>query len=165
MTDKYDQNDELLKEQESDGRKPDDGKGKHSDSDKSNDYEVVCFGCRSPRSKAGKMFKLPNNICVCDDCMHKTMDAVSQFDYQGVLNDPQFQKDMDSMLGGKGIANIRFVNIPDLQGEGGNPINQKIKKKKKGETSQPILNIKDIPAPHKIKASLDENVVGQELAK
>ncbi|MDE6673762.1 MAG: ATP-dependent Clp protease ATP-binding subunit ClpX, partial [Acetatifactor sp.] len=165
MTDKYDQDEELLKEQESEGEKPNDGKGKHSDSDKTSDYEDVCFVCRRPESKAGKMFKLPNNICVCDDCMHKTMDAVSQFDYQGVLNDPQFQKDMDSMLGGKGIANIRFVNIADLQGEGGIPNKQKIKKKKKGENSQPILNIKDIPAPHKIKASLDEYVVGQEHAK
>ena len=29
----------------------------------------------------------------------------------------------------------------------------------------PVLNIKDIPAPHKIKAQLDEYVVGQEKAK
>ena len=50
------------------------------------DYEDVCFICRRPESKAGKMFKLPNNITVCNDCMHKTMDTVSQFDYQGMLN-------------------------------------------------------------------------------
>ena len=43
------------------------------------EYEDVCFVCRRPESKAGKMFKMPNNICVCDDCMHKTMDMVSQF--------------------------------------------------------------------------------------
>ncbi|MDE7258425.1 MAG: ClpX C4-type zinc finger protein, partial [Lachnospiraceae bacterium] len=42
------------------------------------DYEDVCFICRRPESKAGKMFHLPNHICVCDDCMHKTMDTVSQ---------------------------------------------------------------------------------------
>lgn len=58
--------------------------GKSDDSE----YEDVCFICRRPESKAGKMFKLPNNICVCDDCMHKTMETVSQFDYQGMLNDP-----------------------------------------------------------------------------
>jgi len=40
-------------------------------------YEDICYICRRPESKAGKMFKLPNNICVCDDCMHKTMDTVS----------------------------------------------------------------------------------------
>ena len=36
------------------------------------------------------MFHLPNNICICDDCMHKTMDAVSQFDYQQMMNNPVF---------------------------------------------------------------------------
>ena len=55
------------------------GKGENEE------YEDVCFICRRPESKAGRMFKLPNHICVCDDCMHKTMDTVSQFDYQGML--------------------------------------------------------------------------------
>ncbi len=53
------------------------------------EYEDVCFICRRPESKAGKMYHLPNNICVCDDCMHRTMDAVSQYDYQGMLNNPE----------------------------------------------------------------------------
>ncbi|MBR6380670.1 MAG: ATP-dependent Clp protease ATP-binding subunit ClpX, partial [Lachnospiraceae bacterium] len=56
------------------------------------DYEDVCFICRRPESKAGKMFHLPNHICVCNDCMHKTMDTVSQFDYQGMLSNPQTQQ-------------------------------------------------------------------------
>ena len=54
--------------------------------DKENDYEDVCFICRRPESKTGRMFKLPNHISVCSDCMHKTMDTVSQFDYQGMLD-------------------------------------------------------------------------------
>ncbi|MBD5528381.1 MAG: ATP-dependent Clp protease ATP-binding subunit ClpX [Lachnospiraceae bacterium] len=165
MADKYDQEEELKELEESAGEKKDSESGQKGESDKSGDYEDVCFVCRRPESKAGKMFKLPNNICVCDDCMHKTMDAVSQFDYQGMLSDPQFQRDMDNMLKGNGMANIRFVNIADLQGEGGIPNKQKIKKKKKQESAQPVLNIRDIPAPHKIKASLDEYVVGQEHAK
>ena len=133
--------------------------------EKEKEYEDVCFVCRRPESKAGKMFKLPNNITVCNDCMHKTMDTVSQFDYQGMLNNPTFQKDMDEMMKGNGMPNIQFVNMADLQGEGGIPNKQKIKKKKKTEEATPILNIKDIPAPHKIKASLDEYVIGQEHAK
>lgn len=123
-----------------------DDKGKDSDKDKK--FEDVCFVCRRPESKAGKMFHLPNNICVCNDCMHKTMDTVSQYDYQGMLNSP----------------NIAFMNMADLQGEGGIPNKQKIKKKA-GEKSKPIIDIHKIPAPHKIKASLDEYVVGQEHAK
>jgi ATP-dependent Clp protease ATP-binding subunit ClpX len=53
-----------------------------------------------------------------------------------------------------------------LQGDGGIPNKQKLKKKKKAEdAAQPVIDIKNIPAPHKIKASLDEYVVGQEHAK
>ncbi len=129
------------------------------------EYEDVCFICRRPESKAGKMFKLPNNICVCADCMHKTMDAVSQFDYQGMLNNAQFQQEMDELTRQGGFPNISFVNLADLQGDGGIPNKQKLKKKKKKEGEAPVLNIRDIPAPHKIKASLDEYVVGQEHAK
>ncbi len=129
------------------------------------EYEDVCFICRRPESKAGKMFKMPNNICICDDCMHKTMDAVSQFDYQGMLSNPQFQNELDQMSKQGGFPNISFVNLADLQGDGGIPNKQKLKKKKKKSGEEPVLNIRDIPAPHKIKASLDEYVVGQEHAK
>lgn len=124
-----------------------------------NDYEDVCFICRRPESKAGRMFRLPNHICVCDDCMHKTMDTVSQFDYQGLLN----HDDMDD-LGGRGFPNISFVNLADLQGDGGIPNKQKLKKKKKKD-AQPEIDIRNIMPPHKIKEKLDEYVVGQEHAK
>ena len=129
------------------------------------DYEDVCFVCRRPESKAGRMFKLPNNICVCNDCMHKTMETVSQFDYQGMLSNPQLRSDLDQLTKQGGFPNISFVNLADLRGDGGIPNKQKLKKKKKKEEGQPVLNIRDIPAPHKIKASLDEYVVGQEHAK
>lgn len=95
------------------------------------EYEDVCFICRRPESKAGRMFKLPNNICVCDDCMHKTMDTVSQFDYQGMLNNPNLQSDLDMFSKQNGFPNISFVNLADLQGDGGIPNKQKLKKKKK----------------------------------
>ena len=131
---------------------------------KESEYEDVCFICRRPESKAGKMFKLPNNISVCNDCMHKTMDAVSQFDYQGML-DPDFMNSLNQDMSKKGFPNIRFLNIADLQGEGGIPNKQKIKKKKKAEGAEPVLDIKNIPPPHKIKAQLDDYVIGQERAK
>ena len=121
--------------------------------DPENDYEDVCFICRRPESKAGKMFKLPNNICVCDDCMHKTMDAVSQFDYQGLLNNPN----MSDLNTGKGFPNISFVNLADLKGDGGIPNKQKPRKKKKAAAE---IDIRNIMPPHKIKQKLDEYVVG-----
>ncbi len=58
-----------------------------------------------------------------------------------------------------------MINLSDLQGFV--PQSQKLKKKKakKDKAVKPVLDIKSIPAPHKIKASLDEYVVGQEQAK
>ncbi len=132
-----------------------------SDEPKS-DFEDVCFVCRRPESKAGKMFHLPNNICVCDDCMHKTMDAVSQFDYQNMLNNPNLMNELNKNQGG--FPGMGMFNMGDMSGFGGIPNSQKIKKKSE-KAAQPAINIKDIPAPHKIKAKLDEYVIGQDQAK
>ena len=69
---------------------------KTSDSDdkKQNDeYEKVCFICRRPESVAGKMIELPNHICVCNDCMQKSFDAMSNgpIDYSQLMNIPGVQ--------------------------------------------------------------------------
>lgn len=142
-----------------------DASGKAPSDKNENRYEDVCFICRRPESKAGKMYHLPNNICVCDDCMHRTMDAVSQYDYQGMLNNPELMNMLNNMNKDGKYPNISFVNLSDLQGSGGIPNKQKLKKKAKEKKEEPVFNIKDIPAPHKIKASLDEYVIGQEKAK
>ncbi|MDO4333719.1 MAG: ATP-dependent Clp protease ATP-binding subunit ClpX [Eubacteriales bacterium] len=155
-------------------------KKENGSEDKKREYEDVCFICRRPESKAGKMFHLPNNICVCDDCMHKTMDAVSQYDYQGMLSNPalfhmlnnQFEnkEKTDEAEDGpeekkqKGFPNISFINLSDLTNDG-IPRKQKIKKKSKDEKVKPVFDIKSIPAPHKIKEQLDQYVIGQEYAK
>lgn len=135
------------------------------DSESESEYEDVCFICRRPESKTGKMFKLPNHISVCSDCMHKTMDTVSQFDYQGMLNNTSnfFDKEKNPK---RRFPNISFVNIADLQGDGGIPNRQKLKKKKpKEKNDEAVFNISNLPAPHKIKAQLDDYVVGQDYAK
>lgn len=140
---------------------------KDKDESESSDYEDVCFACRRPESKTGKMFKLPNNICICNDCMHKTMETVSQFDYQGMLNNPHVINELHNIDKNKksGISSISFVNLADLQGDGGIPNKQKLKRKQKNKQAEPLLDIKNIPPPHKIKAQLDDYVIGQEHAK
>lgn len=125
------------------------------------EYEDICYICRRPESRAGKMMHLPNNICICNDCMQKTIDTMNQnpIDYESMM------KNMPNMgtfgfFPGMGMPNNDMGDQPT-----NNPISkkQKLKKKKAGNT--PVLDVKNIPAPHKIKASLDEYVVGQEHAK
>ena len=53
-------------------------------------YEDICFICRRPESRAGRMLKMPGNMTICMDCMEKTMETVNQMDYQSILNNPSF---------------------------------------------------------------------------
>ena len=121
-------------------------------------YEQICFVCRRPESKAGKMFKLPNNISICEDCMHKTLDAVSQFDYNNLLNNPQLMNELNKNAG------MPFMGFD--MGAAGIPNSQRIKKKKEEENAvKPVFDIANIPSPHHIKETLDQYIVGQEQAK
>ena len=125
------------------------------DTNKNNDYEDICYICPRPESVAGKMIHIQQGICICNDCMQKTFDTMNT----GGFN----MGDIMNMNMGK-MPNISMINLADLQG--GIPQSQKIKKKKpKEKKEEAVLDIHSIPAPHKIKASLDEYVVGQEHAK
>ena len=68
----------------------------------------------------------------------------------------------DMLSSGK-MPNIQFVNMSDLPF--GNQQKVKKKKPKEKKKEEPVLDIRKIPAPHKIKASLDDYVVGQDYAK
>ena len=125
--------------------------------DEKDGYEDICYICRRPESKAGKMIKIPNNICICRDCMQKTFDSMSGSGFNlGDFN--------PANMGFGNMPNISMINLSDLQGM--LPKSQQIKKKKpKEKKEKPALEIHAIPAPHKIKASLDEYIVGQDYAK
>ena len=118
------------------------------------EYEEVCYICRRPEHIAGKMIQIQNEIYICRDCMQKTFDSMNHAPFP-----------MGDMLnpGNDKMPNISMINLSDLQGFV--PNNQRLKKKDKEKKKEPVLDIKAIPAPHKIKASLDEYVVGQDYAK
>ena len=117
------------------------------------EYEKICFICHRPESKAGKMIHLTPEIHICAECMQRTMDMMNNgnVDY----NKMDFSR----------MPNISMINLSDLQNM--IPKRQKVKKKnpEKEAEAQKMFDIHAIPAPHKIKASLDEYVVGQEKAK
>ena len=71
------------------------------DEEKKEDFEDICFLCRRPESKVGKMVHLPNDIHICQNCMQKVFDSMGK----GGMN---FQ-DMSNM------PNISMINLSDLQ--------------------------------------------------
>ena len=139
MSDKY--NDDIIEEEI-----------QNEDDDNKYESEKFCTLCRRSEKQAGKMVDLPNNIHICSDCMQKSFDSMNQqmsssnFNYNDLFNMP----------------NISMIDLSSLQ----NPTqHQKVKPKKKEKKAEPVLDLKKIPAPHKIKATLDEYVIGQEHAK
>ena len=44
---------------------------------KNDEYEDVCYLCKRTESRAGKMMSIPGNICICSDCMQKTLNSFS----------------------------------------------------------------------------------------
>lgn len=159
---------------------------KKQDEDK-NSYERYCYICRRPESKTGKMIEMPGGISICPDCMQNAFNTLNNYGPNfGLGDNPLDFSNMngvsfDELLNPQGVKaednkdsegesdgeqkkkepNIRFINL--------GPMNMKesakIKKKKPGEKKEPVIQLKDIPAPHKIKAMLDEYVIGQEYAK
>ena len=114
------------------------------------EYEKICSICHRPESKAGKMIQMGMGMYVCPDCMQRSMDTIMKGDFN-----------YDEMMKlSKDMPGIHFMNMSDLMGD--IPQKQKIKKKKEGEKKVPLINLKDIPAPHKIKEKLDEYVIGME---
>lgn len=117
--------------------------------DEEKEYENYCYLCRRPESVTGKLIHLPNDIYICPSCMQNTFDTFSN------SSNMQF---MD--LGNFDMSQLNFGGAQDI------PKSQKVKKKKKEEKKeQPKLDLKTIPAPHIMKAQLDEYVIGQDYAK
>lgn len=113
------------------------------DDDDDKGYEEHCYLCRRSEKQAGKLINLPNHISICAECMQKTFDGLNN-------------------------SNVQFMDMSNFdmsQLMQGVPKTQKVKKKKAKKETKPELNLKDIPAPHKIKGMLDEYVIGQEYAK
>ena len=120
------------------------------DKNRDGDYEKYCYLCRRSESKVGKLIYMPNNINICQDCMQKTFDSFggSSMQFMDLSNMPNVNMN-------------QFTPVDDI------PKKQKVKKRKEKEEKkeEPELTLSTIPAPHEMKAKLDEYVIGQDYAK
>ena len=137
---------EILLGDDQEGKNPEqpDAPSKQEDT-----YEKICMVCHRPESKAGHMIELPNHLTICADCLQRSMDMLKNvpLDYSQLSN----------------LQGVQMLNLEDLARMA--PKQQKIKPRKEKEKGKPVFDIKNIPAPHRIKARLDEFVVGQDYAK
>ena len=125
------------------------------DGEKTRQKERFCMMCRRPERKTGKLIEMPGGMCICRDCMQKGMDSV-----QNSMQSGNLQNLLQNMPG-----NIQMIDLSSLGL--GVPQNRRKKKEETEKSSAPKkkMTMKDIPAPHLIKAKLDEYVIGQEHAK
>lgn len=114
-------------------------------------YEDICYLCHRPESKAGKIIKLPSNINICTDCMQNTFNHINSSGMNLFMDIPNMEN----------IQNM-YRNKQTIKKKE-KPKEEKAEDSKKKEV--PELTMKTLPAPHIIKAGLDEYVVGQEKAK
>ena len=160
-----------------------------NNNDNSN-YEEVCAVCRRTESVAGKMVKLQEGLCICSDCLQKSFDMIGEMSANGQLDeitkmmqntpippvsapksegdepDKEGEEKKEEKKSSKEPASPLFLNLGSIFG-GQNPNLERtrIKKKERKEGDPPLIDIKKVPPPHKIKGMLDEYVIGQEYAK
>ena len=131
-----------------------------TDDDAKKKFESCCV-CHRTEEQGAKLIHMPTGLSICSDCMQKSFDSFNSGFGGG--NGIQFL-DLSNM----DFNNLKDMNLGDLlSGTMSNqkPKTKKAKKKKKKKKEEPKLTLKNIPAPHQIKAQLDEYVIGQDYAK
>ena len=165
-------------------------------------YEEVCVLCRRSESTAGKMIKLQEGMCVCNDCFRKTMDSVNEIMQNGQFSEfAQMMQNMDlsnmnlpknngdsedteskddsekednpekkdekkeEKKDKKSGPTPLVFSLGNIFGQNNDPERTRVKKRERKPGDPPLIDIKKVPAPHKIKAMLDEYVIGQDRAK
>ena len=121
-----------------------------SDTEEENEDKKIqhfCYMCRRSEKQAGKLMRLSGDIHICQDCLQKTFDTMGSGNFKifdmGTIDNGNFD-----------FSNLFANRMPNAK---------KVKEKKKEKkTEEKVLSLKNLPAPHKIKASLDEYVIGQE---
>ena len=136
------------------------GKDKDKDSsDKDKKPTEFCYMCHRPDNICGPLIKMAPGMGVCNECLQRTFDSMGSFGFGGGDNSKS-NMDMNKM------PNISFLNLGSLFGEGPKDKNAHGTASQKNEDRPaPAIDINNIIPPHKIKAMLDDYVVGQDYAK
>jgi len=113
--------------------------------------EEICYMCRRPESKAGKLLHLPPNITICNDCLQKTINAFNSYPMADYFNMNGFTPDMfNGVNGGNGAdVNNNGYNkdgVVATDEDGDKPVEgQDGDKKDDGKQSPPVFSFGFMP--------------------
>ena len=108
-----------------------------------------CSICGRSENKVGNMIQIPGGMFVCNDCMQRSFEMMQKSD----INYSDLMKNMPPNFG---MFDMNAFGMDEMP---------KPKKKKKKKEKKPAMTMQDVMPPHKIKAMLDEYVIGQDFAK
>ena len=147
----------------------------------------ACSMCLRTEKRAGRLIDLPGGMHVCADCMQKSFDSMQNgsvdlaqilqnlppnFSFPG--NFGMFDFSFPGMFGGSQTQDSQQTR-DGARSQGGSHMQSSAQTQDGGtagaaesnaeDAGLKLMTMKDIMPPHKIKAALDEYVIGQEQAK
>ena len=117
-----------------------------------------CFMCGRPEEECSGMLELPNNLCVCNDCLQRSLTTVEE----RIKNGDMTPGDMMRFPGFQIFTSGGMSPFGEYPGEEEKHVPSKAEEP---DDEEYYFDFASVPAPHRIKASLDEHVIGQERAK
>ena len=69
-----------------------------------NEYEEVCAICKRPESQVGKLIRMEGNICVCPNCIQKTIDYMKSNGSMQIFSVPKPGSGMPDLSDLSGIT-------------------------------------------------------------
>ena len=97
----------------------------NSGSNDDSQYEKVCYVCRRPESKCGKLFDLPGNVTVCEDCLQKSFQSMQNMGMGVSISKEELEKLLNT-------PGVHMMTPEELRNEV--PNNRNLRKKKNAKS-------------------------------
>ena len=129
-----------------------------------NEYTKVCYMCRRSESKAGPMVDMPGGICMCHDCLQKSIDQAVKM--TGALP-PEVQAELLRMSGAPvrmpEKTEVQIAKVPD--GEDGEVVEGSEEEKKEGEGSPSPFGFSMVLSPEDIQQMIGRRTNTKSVKK
>ena len=108
ITDENGQDKKPLTERDQETEQDEKKGGQEGEQD--SEYEELCYMCRRPESRAGKLMNLPGGLHICSDCMQRAFESFenSGLQYSDLLRMTMLPPGMD-------LQSLEMMQVPQKQ--------------------------------------------------